>query len=130
MIDVLQRTPKIFVFAAITVLVVSAVFLFYFFDPDKVAFFPKCPFLMVTGCECPGCGSQRAIHDALHFDFRRAISHNALILFLIPYVLLGVFFRIFNVGARFPKIEKFFFGKWAAIVVLSIIIAYWIGRNI
>ncbi len=126
----LRENGKIIFFAAIAVLLVAAIFLFYFFDPSRVSFFPRCPFLMVTGCECPGCGSQRAIHDALHLDFQAAFKHNALILFLAPYVLLGVFLQLFNAGGRFQKIENIFFGKRAALVVVSAIILYWIGRNV
>lgn len=109
----------------------AVAFMFYIFDPEDVALFPKCPFLLTTGYECPGCGSQRAIHDVLHLDFKGAFSQNALILFLIPYILLGVYLEFFNGKYRFPKLlEKIFFGKWAAIIVVSGIIVYWVMRNL
>ena len=53
--------------------------MFYLFDPEEMAVFPRCPFLLATGYECPGCGSQRAIHDMLHLDLKSAFSQNALI---------------------------------------------------
>ena len=108
----------------------AVAFIFYVFDPEKVALFPKCPFLLVTGYECPGCGSQRAIHNILHLDFKDAFAQNILILFLIPYILLGFYLEFLGGKQRFPKLEKLFFGKGAAIIVLSGIIVYWVARNV
>lgn len=111
-------------------MLVAVVFMFYIFDPETQPLFPKCPFLLTTGYECPGCGSQRAIHDVLHLDFINAFSHNVLILFLIPYILLGIYLEFFNGKHRFTKLERIFFGKWAAIIVVSGIIFYWVVRNL
>lgn len=122
---------KKIVIAVITsaVLVVVA-FVFYVFDPESVAIFPQCPFLLATGYECPGCGTQRAIHNFLHFRFGEAFRHNAFVLFAIPYILLGAYLEYFGGKGRFPKLEKIFFGKYSAIFVLVGIFAYWILRNI
>lgn len=111
-------------------MLVAVVFMFYIFDPEMQPLFPKCPFLLTTGYECPGCGSQRAIHDVLHLDFKSAFAHNALILFLIPYILLGIYLEFFNGKHRFPKLEKIFFGKWTAMIVVSAIVIYWVVRNL
>lgn len=111
-------------------MLVAVVFMFYTFDPGDMPLFPKCPFLLVTGYECPGCGSQRAVHDLLHLDLKGAFSQNALILFLIPYILLGIYLGFFNGKHRFPRLEKLFFGKWAAIIVVSGIIIYGVLRNV
>lgn len=108
----------------------AAAFIFYTFDPEEMVLFPKCPFLLATGYECPGCGSQRAVHSILHLNFRAAFSYNALILFLIPYILFGMFLEFFNGKKRFPKLEKFFFGKWAALIVVLGILVYWVVRNL
>ena len=51
------------------ILAVSVLALIYYkFNPSDIAIFPKCPFLLLTGLKCPGCGSQRAIHSLLHFS--------------------------------------------------------------
>ena len=121
---------KLLIGAAISLVLVAVVFLFYTFDPGNMPLFPKCPFLLVTGYECPGCGSQRAVHDLLHLDVKGAFSQNALILFLIPYILLGIYLGFFNGKHRFPRLEKLFFGKWAAIIVVSGIIIYGVLRNV
>ena len=126
----MAKTGKIVIGAAIGLLLVAAAFMFYLFDPEEMAFFPRCPFLLTTGYECPGCGSQRAIHDMLHLDFKGALAQNALVLFLFPYLFLGYYLAFFNKKHRFPKLEKSLFGKWAAIIVVSGIMIYWVVRNL
>jgi Protein of unknown function (DUF2752) len=51
-------------------------------NPDS--FFPVCPFRLLTGWNCPGCGTLRMIHDVLHGDLAAAIADNALLLVGIP----------------------------------------------
>jgi Protein of unknown function (DUF2752). len=108
----------------------GSTFCFYFFDPETYPFFPKCPFQLVTSYECPGCGSQRAIHDLLHLNIGSALKHNAFMVLALPYIFLGLYLEYFGGKRRHPKLEKIFFGKWSALVVLVVIIGFWIGRNI
>ena len=116
--------------ATVSILLVVATFIFYIFDPNKVSIFPPCPFLVLTGYECPGCGTQRAIHSLLHLRIGDALRYNSFIIFAIPYILLGVYLEYWGGKNRFPKLEKIFFGKYAVMVVLIGILAYWILRNI
>jgi Protein of unknown function (DUF2752) len=51
-------------------------------NPDS--FFPVCPFRLLTGWNCPGCGTLRMIHDVLHGDLAAAIADNVLLLVGIP----------------------------------------------
>ena len=68
--------------------VISLVHL-YLHDPEKGGFL-SCPFRLFTGLLCPGCGSQRALHDLLHLRIGEAAVHNALLVLSIP--LLGLQF--------------------------------------
>lgn len=61
----------------------------YLHDPEKGGFL-SCPFRLFTGLLCPGCGSQRAVHDLMHFRIPEALGHNALLVLSIP--LLGLQF--------------------------------------
>ncbi|MBS1196831.1 MAG: hypothetical protein H6R18_616 [Proteobacteria bacterium] len=47
-------------------------------------FFPPCVFYQLTNLHCPGCGTTRALHALLHFDFARAAHMNAL------FILVGL----------------------------------------
>ena len=60
------------------ILIGALLMIYYWFDPSEIELFPKCPFYMLTGLKCPGCGSQRAIHSLLHLDFIGAIRYNLL----------------------------------------------------
>ncbi len=124
------KAVKIGVGIGIILLAVVMLILFYTFDPAEQPLFMRCPFLLLTGYECPGCGSQRAIHSLLHFDFRAALHHNALMVPAVPYVLIGAYLQCFGGSKRHPKIEKIFFGRWSALTVLLLILAFWIGRNL
>ncbi len=65
--------------------VLTICFIFYFLDPLECPLFPKCPFLVLTGLECPGCGTQRALHSLLHLHIIDALRYNALLIFSLPY---------------------------------------------
>lgn len=55
----------------------------YAFDPGKGGY-PSCPFHFLTGLQCPGCGSQRSVHDMLHGRWQAAWEHNAFLLLAVP----------------------------------------------
>ncbi len=107
-----------------------AAILFYVFDPNEIAIFPQCPFLLITGYKCPGCGTQRAIHSFMHLQIWEALKYNAFIVFAVPYILLGVYVEHLGGKKRHPKLEKALFNKYSAIVVLIGILLYWIMRNL
>nr|WP_081710923.1 DUF2752 domain-containing protein [Prevotella nigrescens] len=49
---------------------------------------PKCPFKLITGLQCPGCGLQRALHALLQGNILEAIHYNYFFLFAGPYIFL------------------------------------------
>jgi len=109
----------------------ALVFIYGFFNPYQYAFFPKCPFHTFTGLKCPGCGSQRALHDLLHFDMGAAFQENQLMVLSIPYIITGfIFDRTNSSNPNFLKWRRRLFGKTAIFIVLFVVIAFWILRNI
>ena len=63
-------------------------------DPHKPdSFFPQCPFRLLTGFNCPGCGGLRMTHDVLHGDLIAAINDNVLLLVGIPLLVGWVLLR-------------------------------------
>lgn len=126
----MTKRKKILLTTATGILLVAVAFLFYTFNPEKYAFFPKCPSLLLTGYQCPGCGSQRAIHDLLRLRIGEAFTHNLLVPIAIPYILLGIYLQYFGGKQKFPKVERILFGQWAAIAMLIIVISYWVLRNL
>lgn len=53
-------------------------------DPHQQGSWGFCPFRLLTGLPCPGCGSLRAVNNLTHGDVTAALSSNA-----VTVVLLG-----------------------------------------
>ncbi|MDR0364971.1 MAG: DUF2752 domain-containing protein [Bacteroidales bacterium] len=89
-----------------------------------------CIFYKLTGWQCPGCGTQRAIHSVLHLDFKQAFFYNPGFFFAVPLILILVYLEHFEGKKRFPKLHRFLSGTKFILFLLIVIILYWIGRNI
>jgi hypothetical protein len=112
------------------ILFAALIAVYFLLDPAQSGIFPRCPFLLLTGYECPGCGSQRAIHHLLHLRIGCAFRENALFAVLIPYVAMGIYLEYFGGKKRFPKLLSLLFGKRAAALLFLIILIFWVGRNV
>lgn len=109
-------------------LVAVAGIIFFTFDPSASALFPKCPFLMLTGWQCPGCGSQRAIHALLHLDIVAALRYNALLVLSLPLILL----LLYAEWKRNSNPKLYVRVHHPAVIwsCFSIIVLWWAGRNL
>lgn len=116
-------------------LVVPVFFLiryYYYNDPEVASgegLFLRCPFHLVTGLHCPGCGSQRAAHDLLHFRIGEALQHNVMMV-VVVLVILSKGYAI--ISKRF--FPKYYYNlghkSYFTIGLVSIVFAYWILRNV
>ena len=70
-------------------LVAGAVYVFSF-EPGKTGFFPLCPFRLLTGLTCPGCGSTRAMHQLLHGHIQAAFMLNPLFVIALPFLFYAL----------------------------------------
>jgi hypothetical protein len=102
--------------------------LYKLFNPANFPF-PQCPFLMVTGYQCPGCGSQRAVHHLLNFDFSSAFALNPLLIISMPYILLGFALEKLPPNNNRLKWRKLLYGQHAIIICLVIVLLFWAARN-
>lgn len=62
-----------------------------------------CPFYMLTGLQCPGCGVSRMCLHLLHLDFIGAWQANPAILLLLPlggWLALRIAIRYVRNGTR------------------------------
>ena len=111
-------------------LLLLAVALYYFFlNPyQQTDFFMSCPFYKITGYQCPGCGSQRAFHELLHFHFFEAFKQNALFVLGIPYVLL-IFYANFN-KEKHQKLRQVLLGNKTLLILLIVAILFGVLRNL
>lgn len=111
-----------------TALVSAAVlaFLYHLYanDPQLGGFLP-CPFRSITGLMCPGCGSQRAVHDLLHLRIREAFGHNALLVIALP--VLAVQWSVGRYGSLLKPLAA---NNIVVIGWLLVVTGWWIGRNL
>lgn len=111
----------------ILLLCICGAVLFFVLDPES-NFFPKCIFRSITGYSCPGCGSQRAIHDLLHLDLAGAFRHNAFLVCSIPLVLGLIFLE--RRKSTNKKIHALFNSPVFIVLLISLVIVWWILRNV
>lgn len=50
---------------------------------------PFCPFKMMTGYDCPGCGATRSLNALLHGDVVAAADHNLLFVLALPIAIVA-----------------------------------------
>lgn len=103
-----------------------AVCIYAKFDPETTPF-PKCPFFWATGLKCPGCGSQRALHQLLHLRVGAAFGYNACLVLFIP-VLLFLFSAEFlrDKAPGYYRASRHPALGWTA---LGLILLWWVFRN-
>ena len=102
---------------------------FFVLNPSEHEIFPKCVFHSITGYYCPGCGSQRAIHSLLHFNFYSVVSNNFLFLPAVLIVIYHYLRPVFN--KRFNwKLPNIFYFKSTPWIILVVIVIFWILRNV
>ena len=102
---------------------IGAIVLFVF-DPTQYAFYPRCVFHTLTGLDCPGCGSTRALHALLHGRVGEAFRYNPIL--FAGFGVFGLALPSLARGERPRFLDRPWFG-WSVIVVM---LAWWVVRNL
>jgi hypothetical protein len=100
-------------------LITIGVAILFLFDPVRTSVYPPCPFHWLTGLNCPGCGSMRALHQLVHGHLAAALGCNPLTVFLLPLLCV----LLVKGGQAFVK------PVWIW-TLLGAIIAFGVLRNI
>lgn len=122
--DLIVRDKRIHIilkrFIALAVLIVSAMSLMvlYNFDPSAYNFYPKCPFFVLTGFKCPGCGVSRAFYQILHGNIWEALRYNPILAVIIP---IGIFYTLSSSHSKKIALSAVF------LIVTAI---WWVLRNL
>lgn len=126
----LSRKNRLLLLTVLPVILLAVLFLYARFNPEDSVYFPKCIFHALTGLECPGCGSQRAIYQLLNGNIAEAMHYNALAVIAIPYIAAGIVLHSGIAGGpRTESLKRKLYGSKAAFAALAIIVAFWIARN-
>lgn len=90
---------------------------------------PVCPTKALLGIDCPGCGSLRMVYSLLHGNLLAAARFNALGLAAVALLAWAYFSWTYGrlVGRR---IRSWQHRRWAAAVTLSLVLAWFVVRNI
>lgn len=113
-----------YIIAAACVLGVGIIY--YRVDPSSSVFFPKCPFKMLTGLPCAGCGSQRALHSLLHGDVLQAARYNIMVVILLPILFILTAASCFR--EKYPKFYLITHSKYISYGLLLMIVVWWVIR--
>ena len=121
------RRKRLIIAAATTI--AAGLGIFYFAaDPSTFRWMPKCAVYHLTGYQCPGCGSQRALHALLHGQLTEAWDFNALFVAALPLLAFMGITELLH--ARCPGLYRRVHSPMAILAIACVIIGWTIFRNI
>lgn len=84
--------------------------------------FPRCPFKLITGWNCPACGGLRMTHDLLHGDLAAAAADNVFLFGGIPILFCWMLLRRIRGRPLLPT---------PAVVAIAVLAIFWtVIRNL
>jgi hypothetical protein len=115
------------VIAIWSLILAGAAYLFVF-EPGKTGIFPSCLFRFLTGYQCPGCGSTRAMHQLLHGHVVAAFELNPFFLLAIPFLLYALIrYSVVVMHGGVPHHNRVHPAYIYALFV--VVVSFWIFRN-
>ena len=99
-------------------------------DPHESGSYLFCPWLVLTGTYCPGCGGLRAVNDLTRGDLAAAASSNLLFVASLP-VALALWGRWFV--DRWRGVRRVVSTRWGvtfAVVFGLLAAVFWVVRNL
>ena len=103
--------------------------LYFTLDPALYPF-PRCPFLLLTGLYCPGCGSQRAFHELLHGQVARAAGLNLLAVLCLPLMVVGAIDGVRGWLTGRPQRAAVLYRPWLGWLVAGVTVGFALLRNL
>lgn len=113
----------------VAVAVLGASVLLHVRDPHQSGSYLYCPWLLLTGTYCPGCGGLRAVNDLTHGDIAAAASSNLLFVGSVP-LLVVLWTRWFS--DRWRGVRRGTDTTKACVYVaafVAVAAAFWVARN-
>lgn len=99
----------------------------YAFNPvDGPIPYPRCWIKLLTGYDCPGCGSARALHALLHGRISEAWGYNPAIFVVLP--LVGA-----TLAAEHPRcrhLRRWLLSPASVAIIITLTLAWTLLRNL
>ena len=122
-----DSSKKPILYILLTAACVGLVLTYSRFSPEDSTWFPKCIFLQLTGLKCPGCGSQRVVHNLLNLNIHKAFEANAFLVLSLHYN--AALLASIPLKSRFPKFYNALNSLPVIITICILVIIWWITRN-
>ena len=95
-------------------------------NPEDSGTFPPCPFLALTGYNCPGCGTLRGLHQLLNGNLLAAMDFNPLMVLSLPFLLYAFLTATLECtwGLRLPKMfvpSRLIWGLLAVVILFAVL---------
>ncbi len=126
----MKRRNQLFEIVTICAIGCVLVLFYYFTDARYSALFPKCPFFVLTGLYCPGCGSQRAISALLHGELVQAAGYNFMFTASLLFVIYSASVKVMNIFRTKPLTQAIFYSPLFVKLFIIILVLFAVSRNI
>ncbi|MFC5751006.1 DUF2752 domain-containing protein [Actinomadura rugatobispora] len=98
-------------------------------DPNERGNYPTCPFLALTGYQCPGCGALRTLHALAHGHVGEALALNVFVVSMLP--VLAFFWARWTVARARGRPARTRAGDPRLIWGLfAAVMGFWLMRNL
>ena len=89
---------------------------------------PVCPTKLLTGLDCPACGSLRMVYALLHGRWSAAVHDNVVMLACAP--LIGLLWLRWTLAAVRGRPFQVRIGRRGAVAVLTLAVVWMVVRNL
>ena len=97
-------------------------------NPEIPGRWPTCPWLLLTGTYCPGCGTLRATHALPEGALPLALHRNPFA--VITYAVLAVAFARWVMRLWKGEPRRLIAPAWSLYALFWAIMAFWVLRNV
>jgi hypothetical protein len=113
---------------AIAVIVVAVVYTLC--NPLQRHWPLQCPFRLLTGLQCPGCGVQRAAYALLHGHLTEALRYNLFLVYAGPYALSLVVENLLPDGRAHQRLKHILENRWVVWFYVVTFCVWLVVRNL
>lgn len=97
-------------------------------DPNVPGQYPTCPWLLLTGTWCPGCGTLRASHALTEGDLATAFARNPFTVLALAAMAVGWVAYARRQWRGVPRTRAA--PAWLLWALFWAILAFWVLRNV